>query len=155
MPATAQALKPDLVGYTIRRFSVADLSRHGGWIMRRLIERYPHQNERYMAGWLNGLIASNESCFLYQDHAVALAQLVNTFNLDLKPVVQERFVWAEEPEKATHVEAAAQFYDWFAQWAKAMSIEKIIVEEMSDVPHEQIKERLGQLYTTQLTFARV
>ena len=151
------ALKEPVVEITpaVRRFSTADLSQHGGWIMKRLDERFPGHTERYFAGWLNGLIYSNECLFLYQEHGVALAQVVNTFSLELKPVVQERFVWAENPENVLHVNAAAHFYDNFAQWATSMQIEKIIVEEQSDVPHEKIKEHLGRLYTAQLTFARV
>lgn len=153
MPSTAEKL--DAQPINIRRFSEADLSEHGGWIMRRLIERYPHQNERGIANFLRGLLNSNEHLFLYQDHAVALAQVVRTFSLEALPIVQERFVWAEDPSNALHIHAAAAFYDWFASWAKGMETDKIVVEEMTDVPHEKIKEKLGRLYTAPLTFARV
>jgi hypothetical protein len=153
MPATA--LKLESYPINIRRFQLPDLAQHGGWIMKRLIDRYPHQTERAMAGWLTGLISSNECLFLYQEHAVALAQLVNTYSLELKPVVQERFVFAEDASNELHIDMASNFYDEFSRWTKSMSIDKLIVEEMSDVPHEKIKERLGRLFTTQLTFARV
>jgi len=139
----------------IRRFSSADLNTHGGWIMKRLMTKYTTRDERFMANFLNGLLYSNECMFLYQDHAVAMAQVVNTYSLELKPVVQERFVWCEDPNNALHVIDAAYFYDNIAQWARSMQIEKIVVQESSDVPHEKIKERLGRLYTAQLTFAKV
>lgn len=153
MSATAEKLEP--LPINIRRFSEADLSEHGGWIMARLIERYPHHNERAIANFLRGLLASNEHLFLYQEHAVALAQVVRTFTLDALPIVQERFVWAQDPNNALHVNAAAAFYDRFVDWAKSMEIDKIVVEEMTDVPHEKIKEKLGRLYSAPLTFARL
>ena len=153
MPATAEKLEPTPID--IRRFSEADLSEHGGWIMKRLMERYPQHNERSIANFLRGLLNSNEHLFLYQDHAVALAQVVRTFTLEALPVVQERFVWAEDPNNVLHVNAAAVFYERFADWAKSMETDKIVVEEMTDVPHEKIKEKLGRLYTAPLTFARV
>jgi hypothetical protein len=139
----------------IRRFSTADLSKHGGWVMQRLLKKYPTRDERFMANFLNGLIYSNECLFLYQDHAVALAQVVNTYSLESKPLVQERFVWCEDPDNALYVADAAHFYDEFARWAKDQRLDKIIVQESSDVPHEKIKDRLGRLYQAQLTFARL
>src|ERR1700758_3969089 len=80
----------------IRRFGIADLARHGGWIMRRLQKGRPDLNDRAMFTWLSGLIESNEHLFLYQEHAVALAQVVREEMLAGKPVVRERFVFAEE-----------------------------------------------------------
>jgi hypothetical protein len=153
MPSTAE--KTTELPLNIRRFSEADLSQHGGWIMRRLMERYPHHNERAIANFLRGLLASNEHLFLYNDHAVALAQVVRTFSLEATPIVQERFVWAEDPDNVLHINSAAAFYDWIANWAKSMDIDKIVVEEMTDVPHEKIKEKLGRLFTAPLTFARI
>jgi|ERR1700681_2630375 len=150
--ATQTAVKaapPPLV--PIRRFEVADLSKHGGWIMRRLQKAYPHQNDRSMAGWLREIIGSNEFLFLYQEHAVALAQTLRTSTLDAKPIIMERFVFAEEG----HVDAAAEFYGEFALWAKRQEVTTIVVEEMSDVPHEMIRERLGRLFTRQQVFARL
>ena len=136
---------------TMRRFMPADLTRHGGWIMRRLIQAYPNQNERSLAGFLRGIIYDNSSLFLYQDHGVALAQVSNVHTLAHKPIVYERFVFVEEG----YVQQGVEFYGEFERWAKSQGIEQIIVEEMSDVPHDVIKEKLGRLYTRQQVFARV
>ena len=156
MAVPAKAFEP--VIYNIRRFNSADLTSHGGWIMKRLTAQYPTRPERYMANWLQNLVGvgavANESLFLWQEHGVALFQLVNTFSLDLQPVVQERFVWAEDPDNISHIDAAAAFYGEAERWAKSMSVDKIIVEEMTDVPHEKIKEYLGRIYTVQTSFAR-
>ena len=140
---------------SIRRFEEPDLNTHGGWVMKRLTERYPHHNERFMATFLRGLIYSNEYLFLYQDHSVCLAQMVRTKTLDAQPVVQELFVWAQDPDNALHTQEAANFYDRMIDWARGMGIDTILVEEDSDVPHEKIKERLGRIFTRDVKFARV
>jgi hypothetical protein len=136
-----------------RRFSLADLSQHGKWILPRLLQALPHLgHERNAAGWLTSKVSSNEFLFLYQPNAVALAQVTYDETLDAKPLVRERFVWAQSPE---HVEAAANFYDDIAQWAKSLGASVIIVEESSDVPHEVVREKLGRIFTRQQQFARV
>ena len=134
-----------------RRFGTADLSKHGGWIMKRLLKAFPHQNERSLAGWLRETINSNTSLFLYQLHGVALFQVVSANSLEHKPMIYERFVFAEEG----HEKDAAHFYSDVEIWAKGMGIEQIVVEVMSDIPHDTIKEKLGRLYTRQTVFARV
>lgn len=153
MIATAEKL--ELPPANIRRFEEPDLCTHGAWIMKRLQERYPHQNDRALATYLRGLFASNEYLFLYQDHAVGLAQVVRMYTLESTAIVQERFVWAQDPKNALHIAAAASFYDEFHRWASSMQVSKIMVEEWSDVPHEKIREKLGRLFTMQSVFARV
>ena len=59
----------------IRRFELADLSKHGPWLMKRFLAKFPEMGEKQIAGYLNGMITNNEHIFLYQDHAVALAQV--------------------------------------------------------------------------------
>jgi hypothetical protein len=139
----------------IRRFQTPDLSKHGGWMLPRLCKAYPLISEGRIAGWLQGLIYSNEFLFLYQDHAVALAQRFFPDALQSIPVITEKFVFVENPEDPEQQASAALFYDEFHRWAKNQGILTIIVEELSDVPHDTIKERLGRLYTRQQTFARL
>lgn len=139
----------------LRRFELADLSRHGGWLMTRLLAAYPHLTPRELQGWLRGLIYSPEYLFLYQDNSVGLAQVIRNFTLTPKPVIQERFVFVEDKDNAEHVAQAAEFYAEFERWAKNQSVDTIMVEELTDVPHEAIREKLGRLYTRQQIFARV
>lgn len=144
-------LRPAPEPQRIRRFELPDLSRHGGWIMKRLQKTYPHMNDRALASWLQGILDRNEYLFLYQDHAVALAEVLRPSTLAPKPVVQERFVFAEEG----YAETAAEFYTEFKQWAKSQDIDVIIVEETTDVPHDLIKEKLGRVFERKQLFARV
>ena len=101
--------------------------------------------------WLKSLIYSNEYLFLYQEHGCACAQTVKEETLDGKPIVRERFVFAEEG----HTAEAASFYSEFLQWAKNQGVTTILVEEMTDVPHDMIKERLGRLFERKQIFARL
>lgn len=136
----------------IRRFSLADLEVHGRWMLPRLVRLYPHLNDRALKGWLRALIDSNEHCFLFAQHGVALAQVLSAHTLAPRPIVWERFVWSEDKE---HVSDAATFYDHFAKWGRQMGCEVFVVAEMSDVPLDMIKERLGRVSTRQQHFARL
>ena len=135
----------------VRRFNAADLSKHGGWIMRRLLKAFPHQNERGLAGWLRETINSNTSLFLYMDHGVALFQVVSANSLEHKPMVYERFVFAEEG----YVPEVSKLYDEVGKWAKSMGVEKIVVRVLSDIDEILIKDILGRLYTQTQLVARV
>ena len=140
---------------TIRRFDTADLSQHGKWIVPRMIQSYPHLNERAVATFLQNVLWNNEWLILYSETGVALAQVMSAHTLDAKPVVYERFVWVENKEDKAQLKHAAEFYTEFRRWAKSMSAEVIIVEENTDVPHELIKEKLGRIFTRQQQFARL
>ena len=139
----------------IRRFDTADLSRHGAWIMPRMLQAYPHLNERGVATFLQNIIYNNEYLLLYSDNGVALAQVMSAHSLDAKPIVYERFVWVENKEDPEQIKHAAEFYTEFYRWAKSQSAAVIIVEENTDVSHDMIKEKLGRIFTRQQQFARV
>jgi hypothetical protein len=134
----------------IRRFSEADLSMHGQWILRRLQQVHPTNSERSLVGWLRNLNFDNASLFLATDNGVALFQVTSWFTLAAKPVVIERFVFAMEGYTAE----AAEFYTEAVKWTKIQSIETLIVKELSDVPKNLIKEKVGDLYTRQQFFAK-
>ena len=139
----------------IRRFDTADLSRHGKWIMPRMLQAFPHLNERGVATFLQNINYNNDYLFLYSDNGVALAQVMSAHSLDAKPIVYERFVWVEDKEDKEQIKHAAEFYTEFYRWAKSQSAAVIIVEENTDVPHDMIKEKLGRIFTRQQQFARL
>ena len=140
---------------TIRRFDTADLSRHGAWIMPRMLQAYPHLNERGVATFLQNIMWNNEYLLLYHDNGVALAQIMSAHALDAKPIVYERFVWVQNPDEPQQIKNAAGFYTEFYRWAKSQSADVIIVEENTDVSHDLIKEKLGRIFQRQQQFARV
>lgn len=138
----------------LRRFELPDLARHGGWLMDRLLKAYPHLTQRELQGWLRGLIYNNEFLFLYQDHSVACAQVVRP-TLSPKPVIQERFVFVETRGSAPHIDEASYFYEHMLRWAKAQGADTITVGELTDVPVEKIRDRIGRVYERKQLFARV
>lgn len=139
----------------LRRFSTADLGEHGGWILKRLGPLFPDATEQFIGGWLRGLIYDNEHLFLYQPHAVALAQLVHSPGLRSAKVVQEQFVFVEDKTDKAQVEMAADFYDAFAEWGRGIGAERIIACENTDVPKTKIEERIGRLFDTKISHARL
>lgn len=152
MPVAAlQPENPLPIVSTLRRFALPDLSTHGTWLLPRLEQSFPHLNQRYLLGWIRTLLYDNANLFLYQDHSVALFQLTNIYSLAPKPEIIERFVFCQEGFQ----KEAANFYEEVLRWAKPQGIEKIWVEEMSDVPHDLIKDKIGRIFTQEYRFARV
>ena len=139
----------------VRRFEIPDLSRHGGWLMKRFELKFPDMREQAIAGYLRALIFDNEHHFMFQDHAVALFQFV--YSPGIKPVklVQERFVWIEDKTDKAQLEDAADFYVAAHRWAKSKEAERIIVCEDTDVPKSLIEIRLGRVFDTKVSHARV
>lgn len=152
---TEAAVLEKHVSVTPRRFSTADLSQHGGWILKRLAPLFSDVSEQYIGGWMRGLIADNEHLFLYQPHAVGLAQLVHLPGIRPAKMVQERFVWVEDKADKEQVECAADFYDAFAEWGRGLGAERIVACENTDVPKTKIEERLGRLFDTKISHARL
>ena len=141
--------------FAMRKFDTADLSEHGAWLLPRLMQAYPHLNERAAATFLQTIMYNNDYCFLYQRTGVALAQVMSAHTLDPKAVIYERFVWVRDREDKEQLKLAAEFYEEFHRWAKLQATDVIIVEENSDVPHDMIKEKLGRIFSRQQQFAKL
>jgi hypothetical protein len=154
MAEAAVKIEPRELAF-VRRFEQADLTTHGPWLMKRFMTKLPDVREQHIGGYLRGLIADNEHLFLYQDNGVALAQIVHNPGLRMVKVVQERFVWVRNREDKAQQEMAADFYDHFKAWARRLGAERIIVREDSDVPKGLIEARLGRLFDTTISHARV
>lgn len=135
---------------SFHRFTLSDLTQHQ-WLLRRLLQSFPHHTDRSLGTWLRNMMNDNSVLFLASDNAVALFETVKLSTLALKPVVIERFVFVKEGYGSEGLE----FYKEAAKWAKGQSAEQLLVEELTDVPHEAIKDVLGRLFTRQQIFARV
>lgn len=153
--AVADKLPPVDIS-TLRRFEIPDLDRHKGWMIGRLKTAYPHLNDANLVGWLRNIIYSSEYFFRFQMNSVALFQAVSINTLAPSPVIQEIFVFCEDKDKPEHQKQAAQFYVDAQTWAQHHGATAMIVEEMTDVPHEMIGEVLpGRLMTRQQVFCKV
>jgi len=138
-----------------RRFQTADLNTHAKWMLPRLLQAFPHLTERAAAAWLTGICDNNDFLFLRLPHAVGLAQVSGVHTLAPRPLVRERFVWCEDVTDKDQLAAAASLYGEFAQWGKKMGCDVLLVEEMTDVPHDLIKAQLGRVFSRQEQFARL
>lgn len=140
---------------TVRRFEVADLSRHGPWLLKRFANKFPDLAEQQIGGYLRGLTTANASMFVCTDNAVALAEVTYSSGIKQSMIVQERFVWIEDRNDKDQVEDAACLYDHIKSWAKGLGAERIIVCEDTDVPKAMIEARLGRLFDTKISYARL
>jgi hypothetical protein len=164
MNATALALVPDAnipsERVEMRRFMTADLSRHGVWLIPRMLKVYPELTEQSAVGWVKGFVTSNEYLFLQQDNGVALAQLMPGYSLVPTQIVQERFVWVADPKNQEQVEHAADFYSEMYQWANRLTgVKDIIVDENTDVPRAMIEKCMTdhkcRLLKREMSYVRV
>lgn len=157
--ATAEVLPPPapLVAAvsTLRAFDIPDLDRHHAWLFPRLRQSYPHMNDRMMIGWLRSVCYSAEFKFMYQDHAVGLFQCMSSHTLEPNPIVYERFVFVDDQENKDVLKQAAEFYAEVKKWGTHQNAAAIIVEQMTDVPHEMIRERMGRLVNRQEWFYKL
>lgn len=156
MPVAAAQVVPPPVKVlelpVVRRFQLPDFDTHAAWLLPRLLKLCPHMNERAMVSYLRGVLYEQDYLFLFQDNAVALAQVITHHGFAAQPILWERFVLAREPKYAA---SAVAMYAEFERWGKMKGLSVMIVEEATDVPHDIIKERLGRLFTRQQTFARI
>lgn len=154
MNAAAEKIAIELPA--VRRFELADLTEHGGWLLPRLVKQYPHLTLQTAMGFLRNILYSPEYHFCYGPHAAGLVQIERAYGLSAKPIVREKFVWVQEPKNAAHLAEAVQFYEDFQTWAKHHGAEVMIVEEASDVPHDMIRERFSKrIFSREQQFVRI
>ena len=139
----------------IRRFERPDIDKHAAWFIPRMVKAFPHLNERSIYTWLLNILTSNEFMFLYLEHGIALAQTVQ-FGLSAEAVVQEQFVWVENPMDKEMVADAAHVYPHFHEWARRKGLTVLIVCENSDVPRDLVSDALrARLFDKKQSFVKV
>jgi hypothetical protein len=131
--------QPVFVESSMWRFSVADLTRFGPWLVPRLVEAR-RQPEQWIGAWLRGLIDSNEHLFLAQENSVGLAEIYRPGGVLDPMCVRERFVFAKT---SAHVKEASAFYPRFLEWARSLGADSLYVAVQSDVSHDMIRDRTG------------
>jgi hypothetical protein len=119
------------------RFYMPDMAVRGAWLVGRLRTRFSMLDEKKLAGWLHGMMDSNEALLQKTAHAVSLAQLMKE-QLFPVTVVIERFCLAEEG----HVLEASWHYAEMERWARGLGAKDLVVCEFTDVPRPMIQERI-------------
>jgi len=145
MPSIAADKIVDIDYSSLRRFELPDIDRHGVWLFPRLRTAYKHLNDRQLIGWLRAICYSPEYQFNFQEHSVALFQIMAAHTLSPQPIIYERFVFAADKDNPEHVAQASMFYPEAAKWGRHQGAGALIVEQISDVPHELIRDRLGRV----------
>lgn len=140
----------------IRRFERPDIDKHAAWLFPRMMKTYAHMYEpRNVQTFILNVLPSNEFVFLYQDHAVALAQIVR-LGISPDPVVEELFVWCEDPTDVEQQKDAAHFYAHFTELAKRKQIATVIVDQNTDVPRNLIADVTGKrVFDTKQSYIRM
>lgn len=154
MTAVAETQKVEPTA--VRRFELADISQHGGWLIPRLIRQYPHLTQRTAMGFLNNILYNAEFHFCYAPHAAGLAQLERAHTLNARAIVREKFVWVQDSKNPDHLAEAVAFYDDFIEWGRRCDAEAMIVEESSDVPHEMVRQKFDKrIFVREQKFVRL
>ncbi len=144
-----------IVGAPVQRFTQSNLTDKVGWVLKRLVTKYPNKDERGWANFLRAMCDRNDCLFITQPHGIAFAELVETDPLAHKRVVMERFVWCEDRQHPDQVEHAADFYDEFRRWAISLGIYEIVVAKDTDVPLEMIRSKLGKMNLSETRTVKV
>ncbi len=141
----------------VRRFELADISRHAKWLLPRFVKQYPHLTERTALGFLNSVLYSPEFFFCYQPNAVGLAQVERTHSLSAQALIREKFVWVQDPKDESQIDEALAFYTEFRRWGEQQGATIMIVEESSDVPHNKITDLFTgtRVFTREQKFVRL
>jgi hypothetical protein len=91
----------------------------------------------------------------HQPNSIALVQLERGYMIEPKPIIRERYVLARDPKDPEHVTEAALFYDHIKMWAERLEAEFVILSDMSDVPLDMIKKKMGRTFEKHITYVRV
>lgn len=147
------AKKEPLEAFPERRFHLPDLNEKGIWLISELKVRFKASTDGELVNWLRAVIvgSTNEFLFVRTDHAVALAQVMRE-PLSSRPVVQEQFVLVDDDK---FMEEGAYLYSVLHQWAKNLNAYELRIENLTNVPRNMIKARLGELFDRPLTLAKL
>jgi hypothetical protein len=150
MPQTAK--KEPLEIFAERRFHLPDLNEKGIWLVNELKERFK-STDGELVNWLRAVIVGspNEFLFVRTDHAVALAQVYRE-PLSSRCVVQEQFVLVDDDQ---FMDQGAYLYSVVYQWAKMLNAYELRIENLTNVPRQMIKARIGELFERPLTLAKL
>jgi hypothetical protein len=132
----------------VSRFQLADVPARAPWLLKRLIEEWPHISEATFAGRIRVWIGSNQHYFARTPHAIALAVL-QRHELDPLPFVEEVFLKTEGVQN----EEGTAIYRDLCRWAKGHGAAKVIIDKHSDMSSTQIQKRLDALEDIEMSLS--
>lgn len=155
---TSVAEKPKEVAaprtITSRNFVLPDWTDTRNWLLPRLQVKWPHLQAVQVDGWVRSIIDSREFMFIRTQSAVACAQVTRD-TLSPVPEALEKFVIAKDRENKDHIAECLHLYGDLVRWAQNIGARDMIVEQFTDVPHKELADCLGRLFTRETVFVRV
>lgn len=124
------------------------------WILGRIRDRFPGYQDSHIINWLRTMSGTNGISnyrFVCTKHAVALSEYRNE-HLTVQPTVIDHFVLVEE---GTDISEGEALYDDMKRWAMSIGAKEIKINPASDVPQEQIEDRIGKVVVRKELYARV
>jgi hypothetical protein len=124
------------------------------WMLERLRDRFPGYQDTHIINWLRSVSGSNGISnyrFVCTKHAAALSEY-RIEQMTVKPIVIDHFVLIEEGADVSEGEA---LYDDMKRWALSIGATEIKINPKSDVPVEQIEDRVGKIVERKVLFAKV
>ena len=124
------------------------------WMLGRLRDRFPGYQDPHIINWLRTMSGTNGISnyrFVCTKHAVALSEY-RSEALTVKPTVIDHFVLIEEGADVSEGEA---LYDDMKRWALGIGAAEIRINPKSDVPIEQIEDRIGKIVERKVMFAKL
>jgi hypothetical protein len=127
----------------VSRFLLVDaMSPRGQWLLDRLAAKWPHLSQATLSGRLRAWIGSNSHYLTKTPHGVGLSRIVRT-ELDALPIVEEVFLFLEEPKEHKYDREGFAIYRDTGKWAKGLGASRYIVDRNSDCVSNEIARRLG------------
>jgi hypothetical protein len=140
--------------HTVSGVDMPQLTDRITWILGRLRDRFPGYQDTHIINWLRTMSGTNGVSnyrFVCTKHAVALSEY-RTEHLTVKPTVIDHFVLIEEGADVSEGEA---LYDDMKRWALSIGANEIRVNPKSDVPIEQIEDRIGKITERRVMYAKI
>lgn len=140
--------------HTVSGVDLPQLTDRITWILERLRDRFPGYQDSHIINWLRTMSGTNGISnyrFVCTKHAVALSEYRNE-HLTVKPTVIDHFVLVEEGADISEGEA---LYDDMKRWALSIGASEIRINPKSDVPLDQIEDRIGKIVERKVPYAKV
>ena len=140
--------------HTVSSVDMPQLADRVTWMLERLRDRFPGYQDTHIINWLRTMSGTNGISnyrFVCTKHAVALSEYRNE-HLTVKPIVIDHFVLVEEGADISEGEA---LYDDMKRWAMGLGASEIRINLKSDVPTEQIEDRIGKIVERREKYAKI
>jgi hypothetical protein len=144
----------DPASHTVSGVDLPQLADRINWIVSRIRDRFPGYQDSHIFNWLRTMSGTNGVSnyrFVCTKHAVSLSEY-RSEHLTIKPTIIDHFVLIEEGADVSEGEA---LYDDMKRWALSLGASEIRINPKSDVPIEQIEDRIGKITERKVMYAKI